>query len=334
MAGFCFPPFSFVFLAHKTQSQLWERFNPSILTMVQTRSKIDKKKRMRKELIRYEKQDQEQRENKRKKQKVYRDLKKTGKKKAEDLITKLKKINTKLVDDNEELKNENKALQNEINLLRTEVKYQGNATNTTFNKQLYDVILTSSKRLKNSTGMDQQYFEDLLTRCRDVFHQKTNIGNKRKRAQRHKQHASERYQLLLTLMWLRLYPSLILMEILFNIHERTIIAMTKRTINVLHKVLQTEIKFPDDNEMKEHAQKFQSFQTLDFKKVVCSVDGTEITVARPSDSELERNHHSVKKKQHCFWMVNNAYIPPSILSNFSIEQAYSLLPLPFCLILC
>lgn len=60
--------------------------------------------------------------------------------------------------------------------------------------------------------------------------------------------------------------------------------------------LKDEIKIPDDNEME--SLQYTTFQNNGFADCVCVVDGTEIRISRPSNSEIQTKTWSGKKKQN------------------------------------
>ena len=114
--------------------------------------------------------------------------------------------------------------------------------------------------------------------------------------------------LLLTLFWLAHYPTLSMIKIFFDIHERTITKILKKTIIGIAQILRNEICWPTDKEFKQKKQDFCFFQNIEFEHAVCVVDGTEIRIARPSKEPTQTRTWSGKKKQNSLNVMFITYL--------------------------
>ena len=81
----------------------------------------------------------------------------------------------------------------------------------------------------------------------------------------------------LTLFWLRHYPTIDILLVLFQIHERSCTRILKWTVVAMANTLANEIQFPSDKEME--GLQYTAFQNFNFPTCVCVVDGTEIRIS-------------------------------------------------------
>ena len=117
----------------------------------------------------------------------------------------------------------------------------------------------------------------------------------------------------MTLFWLRHYPTVDLLSILFRLHVRTCTQVLKRTTVALAKTLKEEVRFPTDEEMEE--LKHTTMQNHAFSNCVCIVDGSEIQISRPKNKELQRRTWSAKKKQNSLNVMFITKLNGEILSE-------------------
>ena len=124
-------------------------------------------------------------------------------------------------------------------------------------------------------------------------HRKRKIGGGRKYAL-----PDPEDQLLLTLVWLRLYPSYLFLEYLFGVDESTVC----RTVRSIPLLLQKRFVFQDPRKQKGR-KKITTWE--EFKKALppdldlddILVDGTEQTIPRPEKKRKRTRYHSGKKKR-------------------------------------
>ena len=145
------------------------------------------------------------------------------------------------------------------------------------------------------TSLDLEMFNNLVEECSDHLKMTTEKGKERLKFNSAVP-IPVRTFVFMTLFWLRFYPTLDLLSILFKIHPRTCTTVLKRTTVALAKTLKEEVKFPSDTEMEN--LKEASFQNFAFRDCVCVIDGTEIQISRPKNKELQSKTWSGKKKQN------------------------------------
>lgn len=100
-------------------------------------------------------------------------------------------------------------------------------------------------------------------------------------------------QLLLTLVWARLYPSYLFLEYLFGIDESTVC----RTLQEVIPVLQSKFVLPERRKGKKitSIEEFKEiFPEIDLDKVLG--DATEQRIPRPERKRKRKKYHSGKKK--------------------------------------
>ena len=169
---------------------------------------------------------------------------------------------------------------------------------TSYDMSLIERVLSDDVRCLHAIGMTEDEVEKLYERCKPKFEVTTMRGEVRSRPASLPQSLSDFKQLFITLLFLRQYPLMSMLSIIFNIHERTLTRIIERCLIVLDDALKEEITWPSEDEMKNSVSKFESFQLLKNKSYVACVDGTEIRVPRPKDKSKQRKHFSVKKHQH------------------------------------
>lgn len=105
-------------------------------------------------------------------------------------------------------------------------------------------------------------------------------------------------QLLVTLVWSRLYPAYLFLEYLFGVDESTVC----RTVKSIPLLLQNRFIFQDPRKQKGR-KKITTWEEL--KKALPAdidlddilVDGTEQAIPRPKKKRKRTQHHSGKKKR-------------------------------------
>jgi len=152
---------------------------------------------------------------------------------------------------------------------------------------------------KGFTGVSVAEFEELLAQVTPLWaeqerkrlarpHRQRAIGGGRKPA------LALREQLLLTLVWLRLYLTTEALGYLFSIDKATVSRYTRRMLPVLRAIGEATLSWPEppkrgrglDEAMEEHPDLF------------AFIDATEQPVRRSKDYESQKRHYSGKKKRH------------------------------------
>lgn len=159
----------------------------------------------------------------------------------------------------------------------------------------------SNKHFSSFTGLNIQEFDKLVNDLREEYLcqriDRLNKSNpKRKRrvgGGRKKILSGLEDQLLLTLIWAKLYPSYLLLEYLFNIDESTVC----RTVRETTFLLQDKFILPK----RRKGKKITTIEELkelipDLDEIL--TDATEQKIPRPKDKRRRKKYHSGKKK--CF----------------------------------
>ena len=105
-------------------------------------------------------------------------------------------------------------------------------------------------------------------------------------------------QLLLTLVWAKMYPSYLFLEYLFGIDESTV----SRVIGSIKPLLQNRFVLPDPWKQKGRKkittlEELKAFLPPDIDLDDILVDGTEQAIPRPEKKRKRTKHHSGKKKR-------------------------------------
>jgi hypothetical protein len=101
-------------------------------------------------------------------------------------------------------------------------------------------------------------------------------------------------QLLLTLVWLRLYLTTEALGFLFGVHKSTVSRYTRTLLPLLRQVGEGTLGWPEPPRRGQNLdQACQAHPDL-----FALVDATEQPVQRPRDPEAQKAHYSGKKKRH------------------------------------
>ena len=105
-----------------------------------------------------------------------------------------------------------------------------------------------------------------------------------------------RAQLLMTLVWLRLYLNTEALGDFFGVDKATVSRNSRRVLKALREVGEGTLGWPEPpkrGEGKSVAEALTSYPDL-----LAIVDATEQSVRRSSDDDTQRDHYSGKKKRH------------------------------------
>lgn len=160
------------------------------------------------------------------------------------------------------------------------------------------------KRLKHFlsfTGLTVAEFDKLLNEVRpDWLNQRIQRLNKNNPNRQRKIGGGRKLslenledQLLLTLMWAKLYPTYLLLEYLFNVDESNVCRIIQKTT----LLLQDKFILPERNRRKD--KQISTIEEL--KKIIPDLDvilgdATEQKIPRPTKKRKRQKHHSGKKK--------------------------------------
>jgi hypothetical protein len=162
----------------------------------------------------------------------------------------------------------------------------------------YKNLQLHKKHFLSFTGLTVVEFNKLLNKIRaDWLNQrierlnKNNPNRQRKIGGGRKQKLENlEDQLLLALVWARLYPTYLLLEYLFNIDESTVC----RTIINMTLLLQNKFILPERNRRK--ISTIEELKDIIPDLDVILGDATEQKIPRPLKNRKRQKHHSGKKK--------------------------------------
>lgn len=104
-----------------------------------------------------------------------------------------------------------------------------------------------------------------------------------------------RDQLLLTLVWLRIYPTHEVLGFLMGVSDSTVSRLVHRWLPLLAQAGRDEMRQVDPG--RKHRRSLEQVLT-EVPQLTALVDSFEQRVQRPSDPQEQRQHYSGKKKTH------------------------------------
>lgn len=114
-----------------------------------------------------------------------------------------------------------------------------------------------------------------------------------------------RTRLMMTLIWLRTYPTYEVLGILFDLDKGNISRNLKSVLPALEKATCYDIEWPDKTRRK--MQMTEAMKS--FPEVFAIGDGMEQPVQRPKDSKKQKEYYSGKKKRHT--VQNQVVVAPT-----------------------
>lgn len=165
----------------------------------------------------------------------------------------------------------------------------------------YKSLQLNKKHFQSFTGLTVDEFKILITDSQADWAEqrierlKQNNPNRQRKigGGRKKRLKTLEDQLLLTLVWARLYPTYLLLEYFFNVDESTVC----RTIQATTLLLQDKFILPQRNRRK--GKKISTLEEL--KEIIPDLDeilgdATEQKIPRPLKKRKRKKYHSGKKK--------------------------------------
>jgi hypothetical protein len=125
-------------------------------------------------------------------------------------------------------------------------------------------------------------------------------GRKRRRAAGggHPFALSFRAQLLLVVIWLRVYPTSPVLGFLFGISHPTVLRTIARVLPILEQAGRDTMRLPGHGERGRRSHRTLNDLLVAIPDLTVIVDSFEQRVQRPRDQEEADRHYSGKKKQH------------------------------------
>jgi hypothetical protein len=185
----------------------------------------------------------------------------------------------------------------------------------------YDKLFRNPTAFRSLTGLDRILFDRLFVQVEQALVQRPKeTTRKDKKLRQRKPGAGRKYandlrtRLVMTLFWLRVYPSYPVLAFLFSVDQSTICRNIAEMMSVLETLTEFEFERPS-----EERKKLRSTQAVmdAFPDVALIIDGKEQRVRRPKPQKDEdgnkkntqKPYYSGKKK--CHTLKNEFAVCPS-----------------------
>ena len=186
----------------------------------------------------------------------------------------------------------------------------------------YDKLSRNPSAFRSLTGLDRLLFERLYAQVEEALVQQRHTDTTRRGKQpRHRQQgAGRKYandlrsRLVMTLFWLRVYPSYPVLAFFFSVDQSTIC----RNIQEIMAVLLSLIEFVFERPSAERKKLCSKEAIMDaFPEVVLVIDAKEQRIRRPKTNkddegntkDTQKPYYSGKKK--CHTLMNEIAVRPS-----------------------
>jgi hypothetical protein len=165
----------------------------------------------------------------------------------------------------------------------------------------YQRLSQKPKIFKNLTGATIDEFNELYQQTYPVWQQQEQERLSHPNRQRaigagRKYELKFREQLLLSLVWLRLYLNTEALGYFFGVDKSTVSRNTRRVLAALRVVGEGSLGWPEPPKRGQGKNVAQAL--AEYPDLLAIVDATEQAVQRSSDNETQRQHYSGKKKRH------------------------------------
>ena len=165
----------------------------------------------------------------------------------------------------------------------------------------YQHLSQKPKIFKNLTGVSIEEFHKLYRQTYPVWQHQEQERLSRPNRQRaigggRKYELKFRQQLLMTLVWLRLYLNTEALGYFFDVNKSTVSRNTRRVLAALRVVGEETLGWPEPPKRGQGKNVAQAL--VEYPDLFAIVDATEQAVRRSSDDETQRQHYSGKKKRH------------------------------------
>jgi IS5 family transposase len=165
----------------------------------------------------------------------------------------------------------------------------------------YQELSQKPRIFKSLTGTTVEEFNELATKTYPVWQKQENDRLNRPNRVRaigggRKYELKFQAQLLMTLVWLRLYLNTEALGYFFGVDKATVSRNSRRILKALRAVGESTLGWPKPPKRGEGKSIDEALAT--YPDLWAIVDATEQAVRRSSDDETQREHYSGKKKKH------------------------------------
>jgi hypothetical protein len=165
----------------------------------------------------------------------------------------------------------------------------------------YQDLSQKPKIFKNLTGATIDEFNELYRQTYPVWQQQEQERLSRPDRQRaigggRKYELKFQEQLLMTLVWLRLYLNTEALGYFFGVNKSTVSRNTRRVLAAMRVVGEGTLGWPEPPQRDQGKDVAQAL--AEYPDLFAIVDATEQAVQRSGDDETQRQHYSGKKKRH------------------------------------
>lgn len=163
----------------------------------------------------------------------------------------------------------------------------------------YENLSHKAPIFKGFTGVTVTEFEELLEKVTPIWVEQDRQRLERPDRQRaigggRKPAFTIRDQLLITLVWLRLYLTTEALGFLFGIDKATVSRYTRKMLPALREVGEATLGWPEPPKRGKSLQQVRE----EHPDLFAFVDATEQPVRRSQEYETQKKHYSGKKKRH------------------------------------
>lgn len=156
------------------------------------------------------------------------------------------------------------------------------------------------------TGLSCAEFEALAREVVPLIAQAVEVGRERRRGRPARRGAggghpftlSYREQLLLVVIWLRVYPTSPVLGFLFGVSHPTVLRAIALVLPILEQAGRDTMRLPGHGERGRRSRRQLPELLAAIPELAVIVDTFEQRVQRPRDQEAADRHYSGKKKQH------------------------------------
>lgn len=195
----------------------------------------------------------------------------------------------------------------------------------------YDKLLRNPAAFRSLTGLNRILFDRLYGQVEQAVAQRpSETTRKDQKPRQRKPGAGRKYandlrsRLVMTLFWLRVYPSYPVLAFFFSVEQSTICRNITETMSVLETLTEFEFERPSQERKKLHSTQ----AVMDaFPDVALIIDGKEQRIRRPQpQKDEEGNKENTQKpyysgKKKCHTLKNEVAVRPSGAVG-SVSESY------------